>query len=1125
LKRDCLIRNKALIFLLVVLIIIKVYPVDANADFSFITNYVALNISQQGQVTFLMYNNVNHLSSQTQLSILRFDDERIATPISFSSIGNNRYEIRYIGSNVVTTLEIIPRAQYILFKILGIDNPSNEQLEGIELFHLHLINVPINLGIGDPQIAEWARNASQNELFLNALPLNQQTACGLMPDPLRNQYGYRLRCIGSTYLQDLNLAGALQTAPKSEYWTTLQQIISENGLPNVLLADGRWLRTSNELRRGYFFATIKPQNYQALRDLATRGGFKYFMLLNPVYLGNNNRSIEFSSTAEFISAVNYIRTGGFKIGVHTFLNQVDLFDGLVSFANPPANPDYLKNALMHFQIGTLQNQVTPTDTSITLNEDLSQNSDFRFLFSGENSIWGYTFQEILIDNEIITCASYSGNQLQNCQRPNRFGIPVVTHAAGRPVYLVFREQWTSFYLNPNNATIRQQSATSFANFANQLDIDMLYWDGDAYPAMPRRSYFIALEEKFKVGMSHYLEQLTRKPLFQFAGGGPSFGWYWIARTATDDGPAFKEKQFTQKWKVLLHTITSPFSQTRPEFGWWRIVGAEIGSGKWDFDATSSDDLNHVMLKVLAFDSSIGLELNEEFYNRHTKINDLLDQVRIYNNLIEQDIQSNIIPTRIKDHFKITEKEGELNRLANYNIVEKKVYRQYASWNLEQDYAFTINNPFANQKLHLEIRPRFDYYPFADARHLILTNTLNGATITKSNQQISCVVNGNTVTVTNPTNAVGGCRLSFTGIRNLASKRGVGISITGNNQNELVIVRLGTEFPVRDYKFLVDFTGRRDIILGDPTGDFNDLVNNITTAWQDVRKNRHWAHDFSATDGFQIFVNNVLPGTTVNLQIHEIKALQEKTGSLVNPRITLNGQTITFPVTLSISDSAPYFLEYNGFSRAYKLSNTNYQQLSSGEITIDNINIQNRNNQISFNSDLTSQESLARAELLFSVYDDADGDGIPTNGDYLQTSTPCGGNLLNFCDDNCPDNYNPDQGDSDLDGRGDACGGRSAPGELPGDCTRLADGTPCNDYDPCTSGEFCQNEVCGRGQIRYGGECGEEEVPIDEDEEEIEKGKLLNRTNIIIFILIIVIVILIIILDEIIRKRRKESEEA
>jgi hypothetical protein len=60
--------------------------------------------------------------------------------------------------------------------------------------------------------------------------------------------------------------------------------------------------------------------------------------------------------------------------------------------------------------------------------------------------------------------------------------------------------------------------------------------------------------------------------------------------------------------------------------------------------------------------------------------------------------------------------------------------------------------------------------------------------------------------------------------------------------------------------------------------------------------------------------------------------------------------------------------------------------------------------------------------LCEVVFDYDSDGIPDDGDDSGTpgDNPCTGGQTENCDDNCPNDYNPDQADSDGDGIGDVC---------------------------------------------------------------------------------------------------------
>jgi hypothetical protein len=99
------------------------------------------------------------------------------------------------------------------------------------------------------------------------------------------------------------------------------------------------------------------------------------------------------------------------------------------------------------------------------------------------------------------------------------------------------------------------------------------------------------------------------------------------------------------------------------------------------------------------------------------------------------------------------------------------------------------------------------------------------------------------------------------------------------------------------------------------------------------------------------------------------------------------------------------------------------------------------------------------------FGDSDLDGICDDGDAsgVVGDNPCREGNTVFCDDNCPNNANPNQEDSDSDGFGDACD--NCPGDPnktePGDC---GCGIP---EDACISYSLTVNTGSGDGNYASG----------------------------------------------------------
>jgi hypothetical protein len=953
--------------------------------------FVTMKLSGWGYVNSIDYQGEEVLSQMNPLSRIYTDETNYLQSNRIYPEGNNVFGIRYLNSDFEIRLKITPRQGYFVFDVIETINPSSEDIYKIEFLTVypeHVIQFE----------TDWAQNAPDTELFFESLPMNPETVCRLVS----------IQYLCKVYKRfGLNGSAALIAAPKSQYFNTITRMINEYTLHDKMVYDEKWISDNEIYRDSYIFARVTQGNYQDILNYVKRGGFGYILLIGPHLFGHFNQPYPgtFQSIEDFYSAMDEFLEDGIKVGIHSQFGRISIDD--------PYFQDLQKNAYKR-KIGNLQNTISAADTEIQIDNIFSTNSTFLYFYKQSH--------EFLIDNEIIRCDSYSGDTLSSCFRAQKY-TQATGHSQNVPVYILARSTNNLNFLNSKNWSLIEESASFFGEVARRVNTTYLYFDGMTYYGSNEMERDEICLMTFKIKYAYIQEAGIDIPLAQLSGGcDHDFSWYYTSKHATDDGVVFKNKEFTKNYKLDLILTNNPYSSRSNfyEMGWWKIHGSSLSDGRYDFDATSPDDTQYAMLKVLAGETSMGLQLSS-FYEDHQKIGSLLNIIGLYHRLIKEDIRNDLVPDHIKDYLKEPDKEAEVNNISGYNLVEKVADRQYASWSSSNPYTYSINNPFNNQKPIIEIRPRFDYYSFGDSRHTTITDFSSASTFpVETDSDITCTIqNGGTLSIVNSGSSIGMCRISIPGTFSLLRKRGLGLSIDGDGGGEMVIVRLNPPslFPdtqSRDFKFYADFSGRRDLILGDPTTDQYDYLGSEYVYQR--AKVRSWNYNYN-NNQVSIYIYT-LPGT-YSLKLNSLKGLQEKGQSqLVNPIVRINTQIITFPVTLSMSEGGPYLLEYNGHTGNYNLYNQNYGLLSQGSVQTD-ASLNSGTNSIEVSSDTSNTEYSTRAEVRLSAYDDEDNDRIPTDGSYSVSYLPCGLNS-DFCDDNCPQDYNPGQEDSNYNGIGDAC---------------------------------------------------------------------------------------------------------
>jgi hypothetical protein len=930
--------------------------------YTVINDYSSLTLDSTGRVCSLKYQDVEQLYPDyfSLIGKITLDNGSIYIPDNIQAVDSSDiYEIRYDDCNAVVTLQIRSAGKSFIFTLLNISNLPPDT-KAIDLFNIRPLYCPqIN--------KDWAVAANDSDLFIQAMPVNVETTA--WNGDSGNGY-ISIGCKVTKWMGFEQHGGALMTAPKSQFLASIEELVYGCNLPNIRDdGDGtdKWFRNSDWAQRSYLFAEVTSSNYGQVLQYAQKGHLKELLLVNALKRGAYNQPHFFPDMNAFYTAMDSFINNGIKIGIHLFINRIE-----------SDNPLFSKDNIYKARIGKLKYAITADGMSNICLDSTGAEQQLGDFFAGAIET-GYDGFFLVIDNELIKCSAFdTANDSLTIEADGRGARATLKqqHAIGTPVYLA--PNYEGFYIDPARTDVLAQSVQSLSQVVNRLGVNFLYCDGSAFVGQPNMDFVTRWNYHHKYGVLPYLKAFTKPMPLQFADDTAGYSWYYCNRRSTWDSPLFNAKDFTREWKVgNCISKENPYAQFMNELGWWMLVGPATDSNAWDFEATTLDEVHYVMIKALAYNRGIGLQLSSNS-QQHAGINELFELIGRYNLLIEQDRASGgtSIPAAIKEYYKNKDREAELRTTDNLSIVDKKVDRRYA---VGSKYKYTINNPFDQQKPHIEIRPRFDYQTFSSKKNILISdfNNLGSYTILKSDDQLSYNIDNKkkTITVTNPTSLTQSCEIQIPipapgSYLDLTGKRGLALQLKGDKKNEEVVVEFEGNGS-REYRFKVDFKSTRTIILGDPAS-YNETDYQClgTSAFK-----KHVEHDYARTERVSLHIV-VPPGTSSSLKFNALKALAEKgNNTLVKPVITINKKTVKFPVTLTLTEDANQLLEYDGETGDYKLYNARKQVTGSGNIPTTAIVTPGKNN-IAIAS--ASKSNTRRADVRLTLYGGSYtvGSGLP-----------------------------------------------------------------------------------------------------------------------------------------------------
>ena len=241
-------------------------------------------------------------------------------------------------------------------------------------------------------------------------------------------------------------------------------------------------------------------------------------------------------------------------------------------------------------------------------------------------------------------------------------------------------------------------------------------------------------------------------------------------------------------------------------------------------------------------------------------------------------------------------------------------------------AWKVTNPFAAQPVKLRVEALMSAAPLTDTNAALLADltqagtepwkstSAKGVTFTltpaANKTEPECVLTATNANQVARNAAWARLEQRFSPVLNLKQCQGLGVEIEGDGSGAVLAIRLESPHAIAygaiaDRYINLDFTGRRTLTLVETeSARWSDYV------WNDG-KHPYNAYretiDFGAIESVSVWLQNLPPGRETKCRLGPIRALPLRPGLVKNPKITLGGKTVEFPIELASGS----WIECNG----------------------------------------------------------------------------------------------------------------------------------------------------------------------------------------------------------------------
>jgi len=802
---------------------------------------------------------------------------------SSAQFANSRISLAFGDSGVQAVLQATVHPQHLVLEVVSVTG------DGIEEFTF--ADIPLTL-----------RGTPEEPFAACALALNLRTDVHELPRPAS-----RLRALCYPRFGMIGAKVALVAAPQDKLRGALQEAVAAaEELPHSPLG-GPWAMDQQINRGSYLFnfggmtvekadPWIKLAQSLGMSQIDFHGGNSFRFgdcRPNPQTYPEGLKSLK--------AVIDKLHAAGIAAGLHTYAFFIDKG---CPWVTPVPDPRLAKDATL-----TLAADLTPNDATVPVVETTA----------GLSAITGFFVRNsvtLRIDEELVTYSSVAKEPpfaFTGCQR-GAYGTRRSAHARGAKVHHL-KECFGLLVPDPET-TLFEEVAAHTADIFNACGFDIMYLDaldGEDVLGGPENGWHYGSRFVYEVW------KRLRKPALMEMSTFHHHLWCVRSRFCAWDHPTRSHKKF-----IDIHCASNEESRRMflpGELGWWALKNWSGPQG----EPTFSDDIEYLMAKCLGTDTGFALMgIDPDNVGSVPALPRLAEIIRRYEELRLSGKVAESVKARLRTPGEEFALVGDLREGWQFRPVQFARHKVESAgpWSSQ----WKVTNQFAAQPLRLRIEALMAAGPYEAASNPTLADfaaadlpqraTAPGVTadLMPSEDQVKVGAASGCLTATNTSHDRRGswtkAEKTFAPPQNLSSHQALGFWVHGDGQGEVLNVQLKSPQHIShgtgDHYIIVDFAGWRYFELIEPEGERHA---NYQWSYGDIYSIYREAVNFGHVETLGLWYNHLPQGRTVACYLSPIKALPLVSAKLVNPSVSIGGQTVTFPVEIP----SGHFLELRAAS--------------------------------------------------------------------------------------------------------------------------------------------------------------------------------------------------------------------